>query len=62
MSTSAGPARFMAEMKATLAKLNVVQERIHVEIFNASESMIPGVVSAATPTAQFPRTTPTPVR
>ena len=49
-------------MKATLAKLNVVQERIHVEIFNASESMIPGVVSAATPTAQFPRTTPTPVR
>ncbi len=49
-----GPARFMAEMKETLATLNVVRERIHVEIFNGSESMTPGVVGAATPTAHVP--------
>ena len=43
-----GPSRFMAEMKAALAMLGVAPERIHVEIFNGSESMTPGVVGAAT--------------
>jgi len=43
-----GPTRFMAEMKEALATLGVALERIHVEIFNGSESMTPGVVGAAT--------------
>jgi MOSC domain-containing protein YiiM/ferredoxin-NADP reductase len=43
-----GPTRFMAEMKVALASLGVAPERIHVEIFNGSESMTPGVVRAAT--------------
>src|SRR5258706_53676 len=43
-----GPTRFMADMKEALAALGVAPERIHVEIFNGSESMTPGVVGAAT--------------
>jgi ferredoxin-NADP reductase/MOSC domain-containing protein YiiM len=43
-----GPTRFMAEMKEVLATLGMAQERIHVEIFNGSESMTPGVVGVAT--------------
>jgi ferredoxin-NADP reductase len=43
-----GPTRFMADMKESLASWGVAPERIHVEIFNGSESMTPGVVSAAT--------------
>ena len=43
-----GPTRFMADMKEALAMLGVASERIHVEIFNGSESMTPGVVGAAT--------------
>ena len=42
-----GPARFMADMKETLATLGLEPERIYVEIFNGSESMTPGVVGAA---------------
>jgi ferredoxin-NADP reductase/MOSC domain-containing protein YiiM len=42
-----GPTRFMADMKVALGSLGVAPERIHVEIFNGSESMMPGVVSAA---------------
>jgi MOSC domain-containing protein YiiM/ferredoxin-NADP reductase len=49
-----GPARFMAEMKETLATLGVGPERIHVEIFNGSESMTPGVVDAATRAPHLP--------
>jgi ferredoxin-NADP reductase/MOSC domain-containing protein YiiM len=49
-----GPARFMAEMKETLATLGVAPERIHVEIFNGGESMTPGVVGAATRTPHLP--------
>jgi ferredoxin len=44
----------MAEMKETLATLGVGPERIHVEIFNGSESMTPGVVSAATRAPHLP--------
>jgi ferredoxin-NADP reductase/MOSC domain-containing protein YiiM/ferredoxin len=53
-----GPALFMAEMKETLATLNVAPERIHVEIFNGSESMTPGVVGAATRTPHLPSDDP----
>ncbi len=37
----------MAEMKQALAAVGVAPERIHVELFNGSESMTPGVVNAA---------------
>jgi ferredoxin-NADP reductase/MOSC domain-containing protein YiiM len=40
-----GPTRFMADMKQALASM--APERIHVELFNGSESMTPGVVGAA---------------
>ncbi|HEY7306315.1 MAG TPA: MOSC and FAD-binding oxidoreductase domain-containing protein [Bryobacteraceae bacterium] len=43
-----GPARFMADMKEALATLGVAPERMHVEIFNGSESMMPGIVRGAT--------------
>src|SRR5262245_61911939 len=43
-----GPAHFTEDMKAALATIGVGQERIHVELFNGSESMTPGVVDAAT--------------
>jgi ferredoxin-NADP reductase/MOSC domain-containing protein YiiM len=49
-----GPKRFMADMKATLATFGVTPERIHVEIFNGSESMTPGVVGAATRAPHLP--------
>lgn len=49
-----GPNRFMADMKKALATLGVAPERIHVEIFNGSESMTPGVVGAATRTPHLP--------
>ncbi len=50
-----GPTRFMADMKETLGTLGVAPERIHVEIFNGSESMTPGVVGAATRTPHLPK-------
>ena len=50
-----GPTRFMAEMKVALANLGVAPERIHVEIFNGSESMTPGVVGAATRVPHVPK-------
>ena len=53
-----GPAGFMAEMKETLATLNVAPERIHIEIFNGSEPMTPGVVGTATRTPHLPSDDP----
>jgi ferredoxin-NADP reductase/MOSC domain-containing protein YiiM len=50
-----GPNRFMANMKEALATLGVAPERIHVEIFNGSEAMTPGVVGAATRTPHLPK-------
>ncbi|WFU36309.1 MOSC and FAD-binding oxidoreductase domain-containing protein [Bradyrhizobium brasilense] len=50
-----GPTRFMADMKEALAALDVAPDRIHVEIFNGSESMTPGVVGAATRAPHLPR-------
>jgi ferredoxin-NADP reductase/MOSC domain-containing protein YiiM len=50
-----GPTRFMADMKGALATLGVPPEQIHVEIFNGSESMTPGVVSSATRAPHLPK-------
>jgi ferredoxin-NADP reductase/MOSC domain-containing protein YiiM len=50
-----GPNRFMAEMKEALATYGVAPERIHLEIFNGSESMTPGVVGAATRAPHLPK-------
>ena len=50
-----GPTRFMADMKAALAASSVAPERIHVEIFNGSESMTPGIVGAAMRAAHVPK-------
>jgi ferredoxin-NADP reductase/MOSC domain-containing protein YiiM len=49
-----GPTGFMADMKETLAALDVAPTRIHVEIFNGSESMTPGVVGATTRAPHLP--------
>ena len=49
-----GPTRFMADMKETLAALDVAPKRIHVEIFNGSELMTPGVVGATTRAPHLP--------
>ena len=50
-----GPTRFMTEMKEALANLSIKPERIHIEIFNGSESMTPGVVRSATRTPHSPK-------
>src|SRR5262249_26847019 len=42
-----GPTRFMADMKEALATSGVSPQRIHVELFNGSEPITPGVVGAA---------------
>jgi ferredoxin-NADP reductase len=49
-----GPTRFMADMKEALAGSGVALERIHVEIFNGSESLTPGVVGAVGRTPHVP--------
>jgi ferredoxin-NADP reductase/MOSC domain-containing protein YiiM len=42
-----GPARFMSEMTEAVATVGVPPEQVHLELFNGSESMTPGVVSSA---------------
>jgi ferredoxin-NADP reductase/MOSC domain-containing protein YiiM len=49
-----GPTGFMADMKAALGTFGIGPERIHIEIFNGSEPMTPGVVRAATRTPHLP--------
>jgi ferredoxin-NADP reductase/MOSC domain-containing protein YiiM len=49
-----GPVAFMAAMKAALALSGVAPERIHVELFNGSEPMTPGVVGAGTRAPHIP--------
>jgi ferredoxin-NADP reductase/MOSC domain-containing protein YiiM len=49
-----GPTRFMSDMKKVLVTLGVAPQRIHVEIFNGSESMTPGVVGGATRVPHLP--------
>jgi hypothetical protein len=43
-----GPNRFMADMKEALSMLGVGHERVFVELFTGSESMMPGVVDGKT--------------
>lgn len=50
-----GPTRFMDEMKQALGAHGVAPARIHVEIFNGSEPITPGVVSAAAGPPHPPR-------
>lgn len=50
-----GPTRFMADMKEALATLGVMPKQIHVELFNGSEAMTPGVVGAATRAPHVPK-------
>jgi ferredoxin-NADP reductase/MOSC domain-containing protein YiiM len=50
-----GPTRFMADMKEALTTLGVAPERIHVEMFNGSEPMTPGVVGATTGAPHLPK-------
>jgi ferredoxin-NADP reductase/MOSC domain-containing protein YiiM len=50
-----GPTRFMTDMKEALAILGVAAERTHIEIFNGSESMTPGVVGVAARPPHRPR-------
>ena len=50
-----GPTRFMADMKEALATMGLAAERIHVELFNGSESMTPGVVGAAIRAPHLPK-------
>jgi ferredoxin-NADP reductase len=50
-----GPTRFMSDMKEVLAILGVAPGRIHVELFNGSESMTPGVVGAAMRAPHLPK-------
>jgi ferredoxin len=49
-----GPTHFMREMKDALASLGVEVERIHVELFNGSEPITPGVVGAAPRAPRLP--------
>jgi len=44
-----GPNRFMTDMKQELTQAGVAPARIHLEIFNGGESMMPGVVAAPVP-------------
>ena len=48
-----GPARFMADMKQALATFGIVPDRVHVEVFNGGEPLMPGVVGAV-PRAPHP--------
>src|SRR5262249_57675376 len=56
-----GPTRFMADMKAALASSGIAPDRIHVEIFNGSESMTPGVVGAVNRAPHLPNDDAAPV-
>ena len=50
-----GPTRFMTEMKAELANFGVDPKRIHIEIFNGSEPLTPGVVGGVTQPPHLPK-------
>ncbi len=49
-----GPNRFMADMKTALSTFSVAPQRIHMEIFNGSEPMTPGIVAIATRAPHVP--------
>ena len=49
-----GPNGFMADMKAALYALGVAHDRIFVELFTGSESMMPGVIDVKAPRRPHP--------
>ena len=49
-----GPTRFMTEMKEALATVGIAPPQIHLELFNGSESMTPGVVSGVARAPHLP--------
>ena len=49
-----GPTRFMTEMKDALAAFGIPPQQVHVELFNGSESLTPGVVSVTTRAPHVP--------
>ena len=49
-----GPARFMSDVKEALGALGVVQRRMHVELFNGSESTTPGIAAGSPAIAPHP--------
>ncbi len=50
-----GPNPFMSDMKAELTAFGVAPERVHVELFNGSEPMTPGVVGTAKRAPHLPQ-------
>jgi len=50
-----GPTRFMADMKEALAASGIAPARVHVEIFDGSESMTPGITGAVTRVPHVPK-------
>jgi ferredoxin-NADP reductase len=53
-----GPSGFMSDMTETLRSMGVALRRIHVEIFNGSESTTPGVAGAETRVPHLPKDEP----
>jgi len=49
-----GPTRFMADMREALVTFGLPSARVHVEIFNGSESLTPGIVGATTRSPHLP--------
>src|SRR5262249_24991667 len=49
-----GPDRFMAETREALTAIGIAPQRIHIELFNGSEAMAPGVVAAPTRAPHLP--------
>src|SRR5262249_47176579 len=47
--------RFISDMREALGAVGVAPERIHVELFNGSEPITPGVVRAATRAPHLPK-------
>ncbi|MDN4985585.1 MOSC and FAD-binding oxidoreductase domain-containing protein [Bradyrhizobium sp. WYCCWR 13022] len=53
-----GPARFMADMKQALATFGIGPDRIHVEVFNGGEPLMPGIVNAVPRAPHLPSDAP----
>jgi ferredoxin-NADP reductase/MOSC domain-containing protein YiiM len=49
-----GPTNFMGEMREVLASIGAASEQIHVELFNGSEPMTPGIAAAAARAPHLP--------
>jgi len=50
-----GPTGFMADMKESVANYGVTRERVHLELFNGSESLMPGVTSSPKRSPHLPK-------